>query len=441
MPVTNFSLEDPFEYLAGFNAWHQTETAPGIIPQGTTFLQKGKYGVYPERVSGTSFTVPRKDSKQTFLYRLLPSTCHDEFIEAIDHPFNASFAHEALNFKPNQSMWAPIQITEEDDFVTGLRLIGGAGEPTMKKGVAYYAYTAGKSMPKNQAFDSADGDMCIVPQKGTLDIRTEMGNLRVRPYEICVVPRGIRFHVSLPDGPARGFILETFAGHFELPELGPIGSYGLANVRDFEVPKASFVDTDEDTELLSKFAGTLHRATYRGGIFNVAGWHGTYYPFKYDLGKFNAMGSISYDHPDPSIATVLTCASEVPGQAVADIVVFGPRWVVFENSFRPPRYHRNTMSEFIFLVKGSFGPEPMPAHLEGMFGLSNTMSAHGPSAATYDHATSEELVPQRIDEKNMGLMFESCYQIGTTKWVDTVPTKMAASPAGTANLQKVHIPE
>ncbi|EKG18572.1 Homogentisate 12-dioxygenase [Macrophomina phaseolina MS6] len=441
MPQSHFAVPDPFEYLAGLNAYHQSEAAPGVIPVGTTFLQRQKHDLYPERLSGTSFTTQRKDNKQTALYRLLPSTCHSNFVDVSDQYPYLRFDTASLKFKPNQARWAPVSIDEKEDFVTGLRLIGGAGNPTLKTGVAYYVYTAGKSMPKNHTFDSGDGDFCIVAQKGAMDIRTELGCLRVRENELCVIPRGVRFHISLPAGSVRGFVLECFSGHFDLPELGPIGSCGLANVRDFEVPVANYIDSDEDTVMLSKFAGSIHQATYRSSVFNVVAWHGTYYPFKYDLGKFNAMGSVSFDHPDPSIGTVLTCPSNNPGQAAADVVVFGPRWLVMEDSFRQPRYHRNTMSEFVFLVKGSFDIEPMPAQLAGMFVLTNSMTAHGADSEAFERNTRKPLAPEKIDENNLGLMFESCFMVGTSLWAESVAKRLPSRQNAVQAFKKAHVTE
>ncbi|GLI78307.1 hypothetical protein PoHVEF18_006618 [Penicillium ochrochloron] len=408
MTTSKFEIDDKFKYLNGFNGYHQSEAAEGVIPLVINIPQKSKYGLHTERISGSSFTAPRKDSKQTWLYRLLPSTCHEDFSLLENHPFNLkNVLNSKYQYSPNRSTWAPAQIAKEADFLTGLQLIGGAGNPTMKEGLAYYAFTAGKSMPSNQAFYSADGDFLLAPQKGTLDIRTEMGYLRVRSNEICVVPRGIRFHVSLPAGPVRGFALELFEGHFELPELGPIGSTGLANIRDFEIPTASFDNSNVDTEIIAKFAGQVHRTVHRGSIFNVAGWSGTYYPFKYDLGKFNTIGSVSYDHTDPSIFTVLTAPSSVPGEAVVDVAVFGPRWLVMEKSYRPPYFHRNTMSEFAFVIKGGFDVTPLPPQLEGLFLLSNTMCAHGADPESWKQATEKELVPEKIPPGNLGMMFES----------------------------------
>ena len=293
----------------------------------------------------------------------------------------------------------------------------------MKQGLGIYIYACGTSMPEKTAFYSADGDFLIVAQHGVLDIRTEFGKLLLRPNEICVIPRGIRYHVTLHNNePARGYILELYQGHFHLPELGPIGSNGLANARDFQTPVADFIEDYENTEwtVYGKFGGNLFSAKQSHTPFDIVGWHGTYFPYKYDLGRFNPVGSISYDHPDPSIFTVLTAPS-IPhgaGTAVADFVIFPPRWLVAENTFRPPWYHRNTMSEFMGLIMGNYdakgagkgGFQPAGASLH------NTMSGHGPDMQTFEKASTMDLPPQKVGEGSMAFMFETCLMLGVTEW-------------------------
>ena len=290
----------------------------------------------------------------------------------------------------------------------------------MKTGLGILIYAAGKSMSETEAFYSADGDFLIVPQHGCLDIRTELGPLLVRPNEICVIPRGIRYRVSLVDNePIRGYICELYQGHFNLPELGPIGSNCLANARDFQIPCASYIeDTTTTHTLLSKFAGHLFSAKQNHSPFDVVGWHGTYYPYKYDLARFSVIGSVSHDHPDPSIYTVLSALSDHPGTAIADFVIFPPRWLVQEDTFRPPWYHRNTMSEFMGLIHGTYdakaggkgGFQPAGASLH------NVMSAHGPDRGTHEKASEAELKPMKVGEGSMAFMFESCLMVGVTEW-------------------------
>jgi homogentisate 1,2-dioxygenase len=356
------------------------------------------------------------------MYRILPASAHTNFEPRESATFNTnpeSKPHEKIYHIPNQLRWDPFDIDETVDWVHSLHLVAGAGDPTMKTGVGYYIFAAGKDMDERTAFYTADGDFLIVPQHGVLDIQTELGRLLVRPNEICVIPRGIRYRVTLPKGPVRGYILELYQGHFHLPELGPIGSNCLANARDFQVPVASFEeDTSNTYTLLSKFAGHLYAATQTHSPFDVVAWHGTYYPYKYDLGRFNTIGSISYDHPDPSIFTVLTAQSDHPGTAIADFVIFPPRWLVAEDTFRPPWYHRNTMSEFMGLIHGQYdakqggkgGFQPAGASLH------NVMSGHGPDSVTHEKASTVELKPQKVGEGSMAFMFESCLMVGVTEW-------------------------
>ena len=311
----------------------------------------------------------------------------------------------------------------------------------MKTGVGIYIFAAGKDMDPHEAFYSADGDFLIVPQHGVLDIRTELGRLLVRPNEICVIPRGVRHRVDLPEGPVRGYILELYQGHFTLPELGPIGSNCLANARDFQAPIADFdEDTDSEWTLTTKFAGHLFAAKQKHTPFDVVAWHGLYYPYKYDLGRFSTIGSVSFDHPDPSIFTVLTAQSDHPGTAVADFVIFPPRWLVQEvskvypvcharllrsyemaanrnqDTFRPPWYHRNTMSEFMGLIHGQYDAKTGGGFQPAGASLHNVMSAHGPDASTHEKASNAELKPMKVGEGSMAFMFESCFMVGVTEW-------------------------
>ena len=290
----------------------------------------------------------------------------------------------------------------------------------MKTGCGIFIFAAGKSMNPNEAFYSADGDMLIVLQHGVLDLRTELGYLLVRPNEICVIPRGVRYHVSLPQGPVRGYILELYQGHFQLPELGPIGSNCLANARDFQAPVASFTEDHPSSgskyTLLSKFNGHLFAATQAHTPFDIVAWHGTYYPYKYDLGRFSTIGSISFDHPDPSIFTVLVGPSDHPGTSVADFVIFPPRWLVQEDTFRPPWYHRNTMSEFMGLIHGDYDAKTGGGFRPAGASLHNVMSAHGPDSGTHLKAATAQLKPMKVGEGSMAFMFESSLMVGVTDW-------------------------
>ncbi|KAL4886742.1 RmlC-like cupin domain-containing protein [Aspergillus karnatakaensis] len=432
MPGSKFTIDDPFEYHTCLNSYHESSAHPHSLPRPQSLPQKHPLGLYPERISGTSFITPRAQNKQTFLYRILPSLAQSGWSKIPNHPLNhpsisTSTPHSVLNYVPDQLIWLPQRIQRDKTFLTGLQFIGGAGSPVMKNGVGYYFFTCGANMPENQAFYSADGDWLIVPQVGVLDIRTEMGVVRVRAREICVVPRGIRFRVDLPQvsapgtesgSGARGHVIEAYSGHFDVPELGVIGSIGLANVRDFEIPKASYIDLDarEETEVLAKFGGSMHRTRMKGSAFNAVAWHGTYYPFKYDLGKFMPMGSTLYDHQDPSIYTVLTCPSDKPSHPAVDFLVLGPRWMVMEDTFQIPYFHRNTMSEFSAVISGGFDLSRVPEQLYGMSGLNNVLSPHGLSAEEVENAMKKALRPERVPDDTLAVLVESCYPIGLTDW-------------------------
>ncbi|KAA8909454.1 putative homogentisate 1,2-dioxygenase [Sphaerosporella brunnea] len=413
--MSEFQTKDPYSYFTGLNSYHESEAIPGTLPIGRNSPQVPAFGLYAEKLSGAAFTAPRHLSKQTWLYRILPSTTHRPF-EAV----STTDSREAQKFStvPNQIRWSPFEIDTSADFVGGLKQLAGAGDIQTKNGVAIYIYSCGKSMKETDVFYSSDGDMLIVPQEGDLDVRTELGRLYVRPLEILVIPRGIRYNVALPNGNARGYILEAFsATHFELPELGPIGSAGLANARDFQIPKAEYTDSSETHTLINKFGGNLFRAEQDHSPFDIVGWHGTYYPFKYDLGRYNAIGSISYDHPDPSIFTVLTVPSPIPGTAIADFAIFAPRWLVMEDSFRPPYFHRNCMGEFVGLIKGGYDGKLAGGFNPGGASLHNLMSAHGPDVQTHRKASEEDTSkPQKVGTGSMAFMFEVSYMVGVTEW-------------------------
>ena len=404
----------------------RTEAVPDTLPIGQNSPQKPAHGLYAEKLSGTAFTAPRHENRQAWLYRVLPSCAHPPFGAAAERT-NGTDPYK-LQYIPNQLRWDPFDhdASKDFDFVSGQHLVAGAGDPTLKQGIGMYVYAAGKSMDERSAFYSADGDLLIVPQEGVLDIRTELGWLLVRPMEICVIPRGIKYNVSLPDGPARGYALELYQGHFNLPELGPIGTNGLANARDFQVPVASFSedfgatahDGNSSYIITVKFNNDFFQTSQPHTPFDVVGWHGNYYPIKYDLGRFNTIGTISYDHPDPSIFTVLSAPSGVPGTAIADFVIFPPRWLVAENTFRPPYYHRNTMSEFMGLITGGYDAKQggKGGFVPGGASLHNTMSGHGPDAASGEGARNADLKPAKVGEGSCAFMFESCAMVGVTEW-------------------------
>jgi homogentisate 1,2-dioxygenase len=386
---------------------------PGALPIGQNSPQKPAYGLYAEKFSGTAFTAPRHQNQQTWLYRILPAAAHRNF-----EPLNSDLhIKQTIHQIPNQLRWNPFDLDHTVDWIHSLKRISEAGDPTMKSGLAIYIFATGKDMAANEAFYSADGDFLIVLQHGVLDIQTEMGKILLRANEIAVIPRGVRYRVTLPQGPARGYILELYEGHFQLPELGPIGSNGLANARDFQAPVAYFnEDTTTKWQVISKFNNSLFSATQFHTPFDVVGWHGTYYPYKYDLARFNVIGSISFDHPDPSIFTVLTGPSAHTGTAIADFVIFPPRWLVQEDTFRPPWYHRNAMSEFMGLISGDYDAKTGVGFQPAGASLHNIMSAHGPDASIHNSASEARLEPKKVGEDSMAFMFESCLMLGVTEW-------------------------
>lgn len=400
----------------------RSEAVPGALPKNQNLPQRHKLGLYPERISGTSFTAKRNENRQTFLYRIYPSTAQSTWKRIPEHPLSLKLSTNVQHL-PDQFVWPPFEVQQEKNFIDSMNLIGGAGDPTTKNGVAYYSYAAGKSMEEKSAFYSADGDWLIgklctdvcrnladlsqVAQLGVLDIQTEMGWLRVRPREIAVVPRGVRFRVALPAGPARGHIVEAFSGHINVPEIGVSGTLCLANIRDFEIPKATYVDIEDATAVYAKFGGMLHKASMKGSAFNAVGWQGNYYPFKYDLGKFMPLGATLYDHQDPSIFTVLTAPSGIPDHPALDFLYMGPRWFVMEDTFQLPYFHRNVMSEFSGVISGGFDVSKIPKPMWGMCGLNNSVSPHGLSKEEVELAMTKKLEPERIPDNHHGFLFES----------------------------------
>lgn len=393
------------KYQYGFGNHFATETLKGSLPVGQNGPQKCPYGLYAEQMNGTAFTCPRGRNFKTWMYRIRPSTTHKPFTK-MDSP-NTSF--ETLQDTPNQLRWKPFELptTPGKTFVNGLNLLSGAGDATAKTGLAIYNYGINASMDQTAMYNS-DGDYLIVPQQGTLRIQTEMGLLTVEQSEICVIPRGIKFSVFV-DGPSRGYVLEVFQGHFEIPSLGPIGSNGLANPRDFEIPVAYFQDRDEEFTLVTKYGGKYFTTTMPNTPFDVAAWHGNYYPCKYDLRKFNTINSVSYDHPDPSIYTVLTAQTMEPGVAVCDFVIFPPRWMVMEHSFRPPFYHRNTMSEFMGMIHGKY--DAKEGFEAGGASYHACMTGHGPDADTFTKATGPGKQEPFYFDAGLAFMFESTFML------------------------------
>lgn len=406
------------QYLSGFGNEHATEAVPGTLPQGQNSPQRPPRGLYTEQISGTAFTVPRAENRRSWLYRIRPSAMHGKF-RRIDDGLLRTGPFAEAEPTPNRLRWDPLPLPEKPrDFVDGLVTMGGNGDAGARIGVGIHLYGATRPMERRVFYD-ADGELLIVPQEGRLLLRTELGRVEAAPGEIALVPRGIKFAIDLPDGAARGYVCENYGAPFRLPELGPIGANGLANPRDFLTPVAAFEATDGPTELVAKFAGHLWATTLAHSPLDVVAWHGNYAPVKYDLSRFNTIGSVSFDHADPSIFTVLTSPSDSRGTANCDFVVFPPRWMVAERTFRPPYFHRNVMSEFMGLVHGTYDAKT-EGFLPGGASLHNSMCPHGPDAATFEKAIAAELAPQKLD-RTLAFMFETRLVIRPTRFALETP--------------------
>jgi homogentisate 1,2-dioxygenase len=390
-------------YLSGFGNEFATEALPGALPQHRNSPQQVAYGLYAEQLSGTAFTAPRSHNRRSWLYRIRPAAVHGSFVP-LDAPRLVSRFDNAA--PPNQLRWSPLPMpATPTDFVDGWVTMAGNGSAEAMTGCAVHLYAANQSM-EGRYFYNADAELLIVPQLGRLRIATELGVLDVEPQEIAVIPRGVRFQVTLPDGEARGYLCENFGALLQLPDMGPIGSNGLANPRDFLTPVARYEDVEGDFELVTKFGGRLWRAPIGHSPLDVVAWHGNYAPYKYDLRHFNAIGSISYDHPDPSIFLVLQAPSDTPGVDTLDFVIFPPRWLVAEDTFRPPWFHRNVASEFMGLIHGAYDAKA-DGFVPGGSSVHNCMSGHGPDAATFDKASSADTrQPHKVGD-TMAFMFET----------------------------------
>ncbi|MCU1717183.1 homogentisate 1,2-dioxygenase [Pseudomonas sp. 5P_3.1_Bac2] len=388
-------------YQSGFANHFSSEALPGALPQGQNSPQQVPYALYTELFSSTAFTMSRSEVRRSWLYRINPSAKHPAFTrlpkqingQALDRP------------NPNRLRWDPLPLpTSPTDFLDGLVCMAANSPADKVAGVTLYQYLANRSMQR--VLFNADGELLLVPQQGRLRLYTEMGLLELEPLEIAVIPRGIKFRVELLDGEARGYLTENHGAPLRLPELGPLGSNGLANPRDFQSPVAWYEDRREPVQLVQKFLGELWACELDHSPLDVVAWHGNSAPYKYDLRKFNTIGSISFDHPDPSIFTVLTSPTSVPGLANMDLVIFPPRWLVAENTFRPPWFHRNLMNEFMGLIQGVYDAKEGGGFIPGGSSLHSCMSAHGPDAASCNKAINADLQPQKVDQ-TMAFMVET----------------------------------
>ena len=405
-------MSDALQYMTGFGGHFESEAAKGALPKGRNSPQRPPYGLFAEQLSGSSFTSARHENRRSWLYRLRPTADHRPFVPYDGAPLlGAPPSTEPL--APNRLRWDPPQLPGDKDFVDGLATMLSTRSPDELEGCAIHVYRATRSMGR-RVFADADGELVIVPQQGSIELQTELGRLEVAPGSVAVVPRGVKFKVLLPAGESRGYVAENYGLPFRLPELGPIGSNGLANPRDFETPVAWFEDSDEPTEVVQKSLGHLWTTTLDHSPLDVVAWHGNYVPYRYDLSRFNVIGTISFDHPDPSIFTVLTSPSNVPGRANADFVIFPPRWMVAEDTFRPPWFHRNVMSEAMGLIAGAYDAKA-DGFAPGGLSLHNLMSGHGPDVESWRKASNAELKPAKI-EGTMAFMVETCWPYRPTAY-------------------------
>jgi homogentisate 1,2-dioxygenase len=409
------------KYLQGFGNHFVSEAEKGILPEGQNSPQKVARGLYAEQISGSAFTAPRKENYRSWVYRIRPSVLHGDFAKPYKHPtFVGDFAKSEA--PPTQMRWSPLEkgAAKGKNFLEGIHSLAGCGGPNEFKGCALHLYAATESM-KNAFFYNADAEMMIVPQDGNLLLRTEMGQLELSPLEIAVIPKGIRFAVDLDGKFARGYLFENFGRPFVIPDLGPIGANGLANPRDFQAPVAAYEKGKAKTLGVAKFQGAFWQDTIEHSPFDVVGWHGNYCPYKYNLKYFNTINSVSFDHPDPSIFTVLTSPSEQAGTANVDFVIFPPRWMVAEHSFRPPYFHRNVMNELMGLIEGVYDAKE-EGFVPGGTSLHNCMSGHGPDAETFEKASNAKLTPQKLSG-TMAFMFESRLPYRVCDWALKGPAR------------------
>jgi homogentisate 1,2-dioxygenase len=410
------------KYMSGFGNSFETEALPGTLPVGRNSPQKVNYGLYAEQLSGSPFTAPQATNQRTWLYRIRPTVRHTaRFAKINPGLIRTAPAHGESDLPIGQLRWSPTLIPKRQlTFVTGLMTMTTAGDAEAQTGMAAHVLLVTKSMEREHFFN-ADGEMLIVAQHNKLRFRTEFGVIEIEPGEICVIPRGVIFRVELIDGPARAYVCENYGGAFKLPDRGPIGANCLANARDFLSPVAAFEEVEKPCTLTVKWGGEMFACKLPHSPLDVVAWHGNYYPYKYDLRRFSPVGALLFDHPDPSIYTVLTSPSETAGTANIDLVIFPERWAVAENTFRPPWYHRNIMSEFMGLVYGVYDAKP-EGFVPGGMSLHNQMLPHGPDSDAFESASNAELKPVKLTN-TLAFMFETRFRQRITRYAAELPTR------------------
>jgi len=407
-------------YMPGFGNDFETEALPGALPQGQNSPQKCNYGLYAEQLSGTAFTAPRGQNERTWCYRIRPSVKHTGRFAEIDVPYWKT----APNVVPKvtslgQYRWDPVPMPAAGEaltWITGMRTITTAGDVNTQVGMASHIYLVTRSM-QDEYFFSADSELLVVPQEGRLRFCTELGVIDLEPKEIAILPRGLVYRVEVLDGPARGFVCENYGQKFDLPGRGPIGANCLANPRDFKCPVAAYEDREARSRVVIKWCGSFHETWIDHSPLDVVAWHGNYCAYKYDLRTYSPVGAILFDHPDPSIFTVLTAPSGQEGTANIDFVLFRERWMVAEHSFRPPWYHKNIMSELMGNIYGIYDAKPK-GFVPGGMSLHNCMLPHGPDRAAFEHGSTEPMVPV-YQAETMQFMFETRFPQHLTAFAAT----------------------
>ena len=407
-------------YMSGFGNSFETEALAGALPVGRNSPQKCKFGLYAEQLSGSPFTAPRASNERSWLYRIRPSVKHSGPFKAAPKGLWRTAPCVELEVPIAQMRWSPTPYpSKPTSLIEGINTMTTCGDASTQTGMAAHVYAATRSMT-DEVFWNADGEMLILPQEGRVRFVTEFGVIDAEPGELVVIPRGVKFRAVLPDGNARGYIAENYAGAFTLPERGPIGANCLANARDFLTPVASYEDSDTPTKLTVKWCGGFWQTDLHWSPLDVVAWHGNYAPYKYDMRRFSPVGAIGFDHPDPSIFSVLSAPSETPGSNNIDFVIFPERWMIAENTFRPPWYHRNIMSEFMGLIYGQYDAKPQ-GFVPGGVSLHNCMLPHGPDHEAFEKASNGELKPHKL-ENTLAFMFETRYPQRVTKYAAELPT-------------------
>ncbi len=427
------------EYLSGFGNGFESEALPGALPVGRNSPQRCAYGLYAEQLSGSPFTAPRMSNERSWLYRIRPTVRHWGRFRKVQPDLWLSAPDTEWEVPPGPMRWDPIPVPDEAlTFLTGVRTVTSGGDVSSMAGTASHVYLITRSM-QDEYFYNGDGEMLFVLEQNGLRFWTEFGIIDAEPGEIVVIPRGVKFRVELTEGPARGYVCENYGGTFTLPERGPIGANCLANPRDFLTPVAAYEDIDAPSRLYVKWGGAMWVTDLEHSPLDVVAWHGNYVPYKYDLRRFSPVGPLLFDHADPSIFTVLTAPSETPGTANVDFVVFPDRWMVTENTFRPPWYHMNIMSEFMGLIYGVYDAKPQ-GFVPGGFSLHNCMQPHGPDAEAFEGASAAELGPVKLNG-TMAFMFETCYPQKVSKYAANLPQLQDDYADCWADLQKRFNPE